>query len=343
LIFEIILQFLPVNEGFKFRDVNISSPIFRAEPNNEVVHSKFWYFYQDRKIKTNNEGFRNDIDYVATQTSPMVAVIGDSYVEAVQVDYNETFFSILHNQLQPSGRCYSFGFSGAPLSQYLIWAEYAFQKFKAQNVVFSIISNDFDESLVKYKQSKGSHFYVPGPDSLHYLQRFDYRRSFLNKAVSHSALARYLYANVQITALPQKFTNFFKDTNDSFVGNVASNVSSTRISDSQLAINLFFRDLPTRVPLPKSKVVFILDGRFYDMKEKEINKSYFGQMRNYFLIKAASEGYRVIDLKPLFDQDYAEHKKRFDFPSDGHWNRDAHAIVADSLFSHFKTEIIKTD
>ena len=42
-------------------------------------------------------------------------------------------------------------------------------------------------------------------------------------------------------------------------------------------------------------------------------------------------------------QDYAEHKKRFDFPNDGHWNRDAHAIVVDSLFSHFKTEIIKTD
>jgi len=42
-------------------------------------------------------------------------------------------------------------------------------------------------------------------------------------------------------------------------------------------------------------------------------------------------------------QDYAEHKKRFDFPNDGHWNRDAQAIVVDSLFSHFKTEIIKTD
>ena len=77
--------------------------------------------------------------------------------------------------------------------------------------------------------------------------------------------------------------------------------------------------------------------------ELNMTKVFQIMLSNVVLIKAASEGYRVIDLKPLFDQDYAEHKKRFDFPRDGHWNRDAHAIVADSLFSHFKTEIIKTD
>ena len=45
-------------------------------------------------------------------------------------------------------------FSGAPLSQYLKWADYSIKVFNSKHLVFNIVGNDFDQSLLKYKNSK---------------------------------------------------------------------------------------------------------------------------------------------------------------------------------------------
>ena len=63
LIFEIILKFLPVNQGFEFYEVNKNSFIFRAKENRSITQSKYWNFYNSQIIKINNFGFRNDHDY----------------------------------------------------------------------------------------------------------------------------------------------------------------------------------------------------------------------------------------------------------------------------------------
>ena len=49
-------------------------------------------------------------------------------------------------------RVYSFGTSGAPLSQYLIWARHADRRtYDAQSLLINVVGNDFDESHSRYK------------------------------------------------------------------------------------------------------------------------------------------------------------------------------------------------
>ena len=102
----------------------------------------------------------------------------------------------LHGRLAaafaPAVRVYSFAASGAPLSQYLVWAREARERWKAQALVIVVVGNDFDESLAIYKRGPGFHHYVAGADGALQLQRFDYQPSRLRIAARKSAFARYL-------------------------------------------------------------------------------------------------------------------------------------------------------
>ena len=57
-------------------------------------------------------------------------------------------------QQQAKNRVYSFAASGAGLSQHLVWAKLANEKYKVI-FYFVIIANDFLESLNKYGRSPG--------------------------------------------------------------------------------------------------------------------------------------------------------------------------------------------
>ena len=95
LVFEIALRFLPVRGSLETQPVDAPHPILHFKPNNDVVFSLGWNFQIVNKMHVNNYGFVNDQDYDPRATSPLLAVIGDSYVEAVQVPYRET----LHGRL----------------------------------------------------------------------------------------------------------------------------------------------------------------------------------------------------------------------------------------------------
>ena len=50
LFLELIFYFLPVSDDFNFNEVNEKNPIFHAKINNKLITSKFWYFYNLKKL-----------------------------------------------------------------------------------------------------------------------------------------------------------------------------------------------------------------------------------------------------------------------------------------------------
>jgi len=52
----------------------------------------------------NNAGFVDDQDYNASYEQPLLAIVGDSYVEAAMVSYVETLHGRLADQLAPRAR-----------------------------------------------------------------------------------------------------------------------------------------------------------------------------------------------------------------------------------------------
>ncbi len=357
-IAEIVLRFLPVNEGFNFQNVNAESWVFRSEPNERFVqYSTRFNFRLANQKKVNNDGFLNLKNYsnrLERANRVLISVVGDSYIEAASVKDIDTFYYKL-DQGSKELDVYSFGFSGAPLSQYLIWSAYSKIKYDNQGLIVNIVGNDFDESLKKYKSAGGFHYYEEKDDGELGLVRADFTRrcerdywalqKFLDcEILLKSSLFRYLIYNMKMIAIVSDFPNLIKSilpekSSEQFVGNVSAVVSRERERDSYLAIDAFFRDLPRYSGLNKSQILFIMDGirgdRIYNPERHlgEGEKSYFEKMRTHFFNRADEYGYEYIDMEPVFLNHFKKFGKKFEFPFDGHWNDTAHALVAEAVES----------
>ena len=194
---EIGLRFLPVNGGLMAVAVNEKEPVFHFTPNRQTTWSRDWNFTIVNRIRVNNAGYVNDQDYDVADARPLCAVVGNSYVEASMVPYAETLHDRLAKAFAPQARVYSLGASGAPLSQYLVWAREARERWHAKALAIVVIGNDWDESLATIKAGPGFHQYVEGSDGSLALRRFDYVPSWWRELVRQSALGRYLFFNLQ--------------------------------------------------------------------------------------------------------------------------------------------------
>ncbi|MFY9786910.1 MAG: hypothetical protein WAK08_14480, partial [Pseudolabrys sp.] len=109
---EILLRFLPVASGMSSRPVTAESPVFRFNSDRDFVYSKGWNLDLVNHGHVNNDGWVNDQDYHRDGSSPLLAIVGDSFVEAAMVPYAQTFHGLLANFFQDKFRVYSFGASG---------------------------------------------------------------------------------------------------------------------------------------------------------------------------------------------------------------------------------------
>lgn len=334
---EIVLRFLPVQSGLRSHPVTAENPVFHFTPDRDVTFSRGWDFEMVNHRRVNDAGWVNDQNYRKDDETPLLAIIGDSYVEAMMVPYAQTLYGRLAGELKGRLRVYSFGASGAPLSQYLIWAGHAVHDYGARAVVINVVGNDFDESHIAFNTGPGWWVYAPGADGNLHLQLVEYRPGWLRAALSHSALARYVFFNLQFTYAWREIRDFFLGgpaaAAEPYAGNTSAAVDPPRIKASLAVIEAVFRDLPTVVGLPPDRVLFTLDGFRYPDAEASGKGSYFDLMRKAFRSKAESLGYEVIDLDPRFFAHFAAHAQRFEYPHDGHWNGIGHAVAAEAVLS----------
>ncbi|MCX5814218.1 MAG: SGNH/GDSL hydrolase family protein [Proteobacteria bacterium] len=99
------------------------------------------------KWRINNMHWNYPIDYSANGGKKLIAVIGDSYIEAFQVNVDENYPFLLRKKLKEDYEVYAFGISGAALSQYLHISRYVNKHFRPDIVIFNLVHNDFDESI----------------------------------------------------------------------------------------------------------------------------------------------------------------------------------------------------
>jgi hypothetical protein len=335
---EILLRFLPVASGLSSRPVTAESPVFRFSSDRDFVFSKGWNLDMVNHGHVNNDGWVNDQDYHSDDSSPLVAVVGDSFVEAAMVPYAQTFHGLIANFFRDKFRVYSFGASGAPLSQYLISARYAVQQFKARALVINVVGNDFDESYINYKAAPGFWYYAPDPTGRLQLRLVEYRPGPMRSIVRHSALMRYLAINIGVAYLTSlNWMGYYIDYTGEklpphYAGFTLADPEPARVAASKLAVDAFLRDLHD-IGLPARCVAFTVDGfRYPELSKKEAG-TFFDILRKYFREQAEARAYEVIDLDPVFFLRYRTTSERFEYPNDGHWNAAGHAVVAEALKS----------
>ena len=82
---EILLRFLPVQSGLRTMPVNAENPVFHFTPERDVTFSRAWNFDMVNHRRVNNAGWVNDQDYQHQAETPLLAIVGDSYIEAMMV------------------------------------------------------------------------------------------------------------------------------------------------------------------------------------------------------------------------------------------------------------------
>jgi len=334
LILELFCRVLPVRDSLMMLPVHATNPIVRFKPNRVITWSSGATFAIVTSKHINNYGFLSDQDYFPTEESPLLAIIGDSYVEAAQVDTRNTMHGILSQETVGKGRVYCFGASGSPLSTYLAYAKYATQEFNATALVFIIVGNDFDESLLEYKSAPGFHYFAASAEGLSFVRK-DYQPTLLKRLARQSALIRYLALNMQLRW--QSIESLFgKPVGEAaFVGNTRAAFDEERMSKSRRVVDRFLAELPTQTGLGSDRILFVLDGmrpQLYEAKTlAAADGSYFDVMRDYFMEVAAKKEFAVIDMQPRFVEKYKAEGVRFEFRSDAHWNEAGHRLVAEAI------------
>lgn len=339
-VLEIVLRFFPVSTGLRPQTVDAEHPVYRFVPSHSFTFSRDWNFALANKGWVNSDGFVNDQEYAAEDPRPLLAIVGDSFIEAQMVPYGETVQGRLAKQCEGSCRVYSFAAAAAPLSQYLVWAQYARESYAPDALLISVVGNDFDESLAKYGVAAGQHHFVPGANNRLELKRFDFRASRLGPIAYMSAFFRYMHLNLKLGtrlgALVGSLTGK-KPPEQEFVGNTATRYTPERLADSLAAIDRFFELLPSFSGMGPERILFVIDGMRPDLYDKQAlqaaRTSYFSVMRSSFIAKAKSLSYEVIDLEEPFLARYERDHQRFEFPTDYHWNGIGHGVVAEAVES----------
>ena len=277
-------------------------------------------------------------DYVAERRDGVarVALVGDSFVEALQVPYDRSVAERLARELSVArapAEVYRFGISGAPLSQYLHMVEREVARFRPDWIVVLIVHNDFDESFTV----------VPGRYTSSFLKlRLQDGRVIEEIAPSpwrpgpaevlrRTATARYLYYRWQVR--PEIVKSWLipaaragGDT-ERFGANIDIDAVLRRMPQIRAATDYLFvrlRDASRRIG---ARLLLVMDadrGAIY-AGDAEARPLALTAMAHEL---ARGHGIAFLDLHAAFAADWRENHRRFEHDADAHWNEHGHAVAA---------------
>lgn len=267
---------------------------------------------------------------------PRIAVVGDSYVEALQVPPDASLAEELERQL-PGTEVFRYGMSGAPLSQYLHMARRAALPASPDVLVALLVHNDFDES---YRRRAG--FYTESfltfdlrPDGgVDEVPPRPYRQGALSWLRNHSATWRYLTHGrlLNLGALRQALLGPAGPRQ--FEANVDISGLAEREETDRLATAYAFARLREACAAKGARLLLVMDGVRAGIEAGQLTGAgaeyETGALRLNRLAAREAEalGIPFLDLHPAFARDFRENARPFGHPTDGHWNAHAHALAA---------------
>lgn len=325
-----------------------SSKILKFDQSKKSGTSTFSKFcHLGGKWEINKAGWNAPFEYKEERTdAKRIVVIGDSYVQAFQVDNDKNFHQLLNQNLGPKYEVYGMGISGAPLSQYLNVARYAREKYNPDIFIFNLIHNDFDESLTHLPRADRKFLTYKIEDNLlievpAYKPPLSIANKIYRNVLKKSAIFRYLWININIPQLMARRKIESKSVKDKPQKNYRSNIAVSTITDN-------FSDIEKLVPkvmrslkaeCTNREMLFVIDApREAIYENKKINEDPVYILNN--LVKEVSDSLQInfLDLSTAFEKDYTLNGTRFEADYDWHWNQKGHQVVADAIYNYLTKE-----
>jgi len=292
----------------------------------------------------NQQGWNSPVNYELERkdtTTPRIVIIGDSFVEALNVDSGKSFSDHLRNK--PGNReVYSFGIGGSPLSQHLNISRYVNDFYNPDIAIITIVNNDFDESLrmigdtrnlLILEDDRGLYREFP-PDYL------DIANPPLRRVLKKSATIRYLFYNMKLYRLI-RYSRSNRNEHDMtpLAKPSQPHVFGSHYYKAMESISFYLLSEIKKV-FSEKRVVLLMDAQ-----RKDIFNGEWPESKKFFLneiVAGVSDSLDIelIDLTPLFLNKY-EHMEQAELNRykhlikiDGHWDEADHLMIADTLATY---------
>jgi len=313
-----IIKFKPNQSGI-FREKNEVRTKFRINSNGwNSIHKKYRIHKNKRRI----------------------AIIGDSYVEALMVDYDKSLAERIEKLSNYQFEVYRFGISGAPLSQYYYMLKKEVLQYKPDIVVFILVHNDFDESwrykygrytscFLKLKILKNGNI-IEIPPSIYKEKWYDFIRK--------SAIFRFLYYREKVNMNVIK--NILRKNNVKYQANIQINDLKIKMKNNYLVTDYILKKIKEISEKNGFKVLFVMDGDrnsiYKNLPDEKLYKN--GALMLNLMVKKITHKYQLpfIDLHPIFKKDYKKYHHKFNYNCDFHWNEYGHNIVAKHILNYIE-------
>ncbi len=275
--------------------------------------------------RINNAGWNSAVDYEPLKRRPRIALIGDSYIEALQVDVEHSLAGELRRLIGAPAEVYAFGISGAPLSQYLHMARYAWSRYDPDIVVVNVVHNDFDESLCAVKRQPGVLCLEERGQELHEAAIRAYEPDPKTRLARHSSTVRFAVVNLQIMARVRNWLSA-GGAKASFNANIDPDQVGVRAGRIQRATEYLLRKF--KEESHGRPVLFVMDAPRKDVYEGTMGTSSVRWLND--MMKAECERHRLpfIDLTEVFTRQFLIDHRRFESEFDWHWNEHGHQVAA---------------
>jgi GDSL-like lipase/acylhydrolase family protein len=286
----------------------------------------------------NAQGWNSGVgDYVLQRTAgvPRIAVVGDSFVEALHVPNDRSIAERLAVELGRDGtrpEVYRFAVSGAPLSQYLHMIEREVLSYRPDWIVVVLVHNDFDESF-QFVQGRYTSSFLKLRVKDRTIEEVPPTpwKADVNEWLRHTATARFLYYRwrVRLESIRNLLLPAARAANDRYDANVEVEPVLRVLPTIRLTTDYVLARLARLQQREGTRVLLAIDGVravIYSGRTSEILA-----LNRLTAELAARHGLSFVDLQAVFSADWAAHHRRFEFESDYHWNEYAHAVAARAI------------
>lgn len=306
----------------------------------------------EARFAFNQDGWNSPHASYALERTPgvkRIAIIGDSYVHAREVDVDKSFSEQLERDLaeQPGSlEIYRFAIKGAPLSQYLHMLREEVARYQPDLVVVMLIHNDFDQSFKpiwgRYIQSF-MHLNIEDGQVVGEKAPIPYEPGWadvISSSATYATLQRRYGAVATVRNLLLDATS--DDDAEPVVYQANVNVAEVAsvMDDIVVATDYVFSSFKAYAEEHDLPIALVMDGhRDVIYTGAGVDADTVPLALNRLSAETADKhGLPFLDLHPAFVNDWNANKTSFNFDTDGHWNEYGHRLVADTIESWLREE-----
>jgi lysophospholipase L1-like esterase len=288
------------------------------------------------RYRINQAGWNSIHEYVEKkENTTRIAVIGDSYVQALQVNVEDAFPNIIEKTLVTEGvsaEVYSFGISGAPLSQYLQIMRYVASSYRPDIVIVNIAHNDIDESLegrttayfLRFRETPAHQYVhlVPSP----------YEPNWVRRVMGYSAVVRFLAVQMALQERLATLRRMFRQDAVQQNVKVSGLLPEERLRGITRHVFMEYKQLADQY---RFRLLLVIDTpRHFVYQHQDPRKVSLYRLNEIVYSAAHDIELPMIDMTDYFIKDYRKHHMRFEFRNDGHWNTTGHRVVGKTIAHH---------